>query len=62
MPPTDAPNSTTGGAPSGKFEAVINQTIVKLVGTQQHPVEDVTFQGITFRDSAYTYAYRLQSF
>lgn len=50
-----APNSTTGGPPTGKFEAVINQTIVKLVGTQAKPVEDVKFEGITFRDSAYTY-------
>ena len=50
-----APNSTSAGPPTGKFEAVVNQTIVKLVGTQQHPVEDVRFEGVTFRDSAYTY-------
>ena len=50
-----APNSTTGGPPTGTFEAVINQTIVKLMGTQAKPVEDVKFEGITFRDSAYTY-------
>jgi hypothetical protein len=50
-----APNSTAAGPPTGKFEAVVNQTIVKLVGTQEHPVEDVRFEGVTFRDSAYTY-------
>jgi hypothetical protein len=50
-----APNSTAAGPPTGKFEAVVNQTIVKLVGTQEHPVEGVRFEGVTFRDSAYTY-------
>lgn len=56
-----APNATTAegqavkGPPTGKFEAVVNQTIVKLVGTQEHPVEDVRLEGVTFRDSAYTY-------
>jgi hypothetical protein len=44
-----------GGPPQGKFEAVINKTIVKLYGSAAHPVEDVRFEGITFRDAAYTY-------
>ena len=56
----DAATTATAGAagrgpPTGRFEAVINQTIVKLMGTKARPVKDVKFAGITFRDSAYTY-------
>lgn len=45
------------GAPSRDtlFEATVNHTIVSLKGSQLKPVVNVKFQGITFRDAAYTY-------
>ena len=45
----------TSGAPKGVFEAVVNQTLVSLKGTQDRPVKGVEFKGVTFKDSAYTY-------
>lgn len=46
----------TGAPPASLvFEAVVNQTLVSLRGTQDKPVTGTAFRGITFRDSAYTY-------
>ena len=51
----DTATTVYSAPPVGKFEAVVNQTLVKLVGTKHRPVEDVSFEGIIFKDSAYTY-------
>ena len=49
-------HNATGAPPASMhFEAAVNQTLVSLSGTQAKPVKGVQFQGITFRDSAYTY-------
>ena len=42
-------------SPTTTFEAVVNNTIVRLMGTQANPVTDVHFEGLTMRDSSYTY-------
>jgi hypothetical protein len=51
----DSATTAHPGPPVGKFEAVVNHTLVKLTGTKDRPVEDVDFEGIVFKDSAYTY-------
>eukprot|EP01043_Picozoa_sp_COSAG02_P043684 COSAG02_NODE_3829_length_6176_cov_26.434096_5_plen_512_part_00 len=52
---TDSATTAHLGPPVGNFEAVVNHTLVKLTGTKDRPVEDVNFEGIVFKDSAYTY-------
>ena len=46
----------TGPPPADlDFEVLVNNTLVSLQGTQLQPVVGNKFQGITFRDAAYTY-------
>lgn len=45
----------TPPAASTVFEAPQLKTLFSLVGTQDSPVKNVTFSGITFQGSAYTY-------
>ncbi|XP_065179510.1 uncharacterized protein LOC135809986 [Sycon ciliatum] len=46
----------TGAPPADLvFEVVQNQVLVNMTGTQQLPVRNISFTGINFRDTAYTY-------
>ena len=37
------------------FEVVQQQVLINITGTQAHPVRDISFTGVNFKDAAYTY-------
>ena len=50
-------NTTLPPASGDVFEVPQLKTLVSVIGTQAAPVLNVTFTGITFQGSAYTYAF-----
>jgi len=49
-------NSSTGPPPASlKFAAVTTKVLLNYSGTQSEPITNVSVQGITLRDTAYTY-------
>ena len=41
--------------PTGDFAAVQETVLFNITGTQASPAHHIAFQGLTFRDTAYTY-------
>ena len=54
---TGAPPSSKGQAEGElpSLAAPTNKVLIDIAGSKNYPVRDVTFRGVTFRDTAYTY-------